>query len=96
MNNTTTVKKELELFCQRLSEALPAYFKLHFRLLGVADPTTHEINCSINELAKILNCNCYVLWGILACLSELRFIECPRINDHDFDKEIRIKILVRY
>lgn len=92
MNNTACTKEYLERFCLALSKVLPEWFRLHYRLLAMADPKTREINCCLDDLAKSLNYNPYVLYSSLSCLAELRFIEFPRCCG--FSQRIKIKVLV--
>jgi len=93
MDNTTPTKEYYDFFVQRLSEILPELFKLHSRLLEIADPITHEIRSSLNELMKKLNYNnCHILFYFLNSLAALKFINLPLF--HNFQERIEIKILV--
>jgi len=94
MDNNACTKEYLERFCQALSKVLPEWFRLHSKLLVMADPKTHKINCCLDGLANELNYNQYVLYSSLSCLAELRFIEFPR--SCDFHQRIKIKVLVCY
>jgi len=94
MNKKSYTKEQLEYFFQHLSEILPEYFRLHSKLLSIADHTTREIDCSLNELAKALDYNCYALFAHLSCLADLKLIKCPRIRD--FNKKIKIRVVVQY
>ena len=82
-------------FLKRLSAELPSYFRLYARLLWVADPIGHDINCSIRELAKVINYDYYNLWLILTCLNGMNIIELSPLNySQDVDEKVRIRILV--
>lgn len=94
MEHPICSKECMEYICKGLSGLLPEYFRLHFKLLEIAEPTTKEINCSLDKLAQTLNYNHYVLYCYLAGLKEFKFIRLPRI--HDFSQKVRIKILVSY
>lgn len=92
MNNNASVEGYRGFALQRLRELLPDLFTLHHRLLSIADPKTKEIKRSLDELAKVFNCNHFQLYSYLLNLQDLRFIDCPRV--FEFNQKIIIKILV--
>jgi len=94
MNDGQPSKEWLERFVQALAKRLPDYFKLHAQLIELADPVTRDLSSSFNELAERFNHNIYVLAVNLSCLKELGFIRFT--NPHDFDRKVKIKILVEY
>jgi hypothetical protein len=77
-----------------LCEILPESFKLHSKLLEIGDPETHEINISLNGLAKTLNQDPLFVYFFLTTLAGLKFPDLPRFDD--FDEKIRIIIRVHY
>ncbi|MBW2063360.1 MAG: hypothetical protein JRJ03_00365 [Deltaproteobacteria bacterium] len=94
MDKAYFTREQVSFICQRLSEILPECFRLHSKLLQVADPATREIVCSLDELAKKLDYDPYVLYYWLTGLDAVKFVTLPSV--HEFSKKTRIEILVRY
>jgi hypothetical protein len=94
MNNTHSPKEHIELIIKRFAETLPECFKLHAKLLAIADSESHEINGSLNDLGKALGYDCYALFYFLNSLAGLKFIQFP--SPIDCHQKIKIKIIVFY
>jgi hypothetical protein len=92
MNNTTPTKEHQEYLTQRLAEILPEIFRLHLRLMEIADPATKEINDSLNDIADKLNYNNYVMFSFLSSLAELKFIKF--LSPSNFHQKVKIKIII--
>ena len=90
-------KEYADYLISGLSQILPVYFKIHSKLLRIADPATREIDCSLSELAEKIDYfpgYPFVLGSVLMQLNSLNFIELPKVEN--FDERIRIKITVTY
>ena len=87
-------KEFMNHFLKGLRIALPDYFRLYSKLLEVADPITHEINDSLQGLAKRIDYNIGEMKFYLISLSILEFIIFPR--PHDDNEKITLKTLVQY
>jgi hypothetical protein len=94
MDNTSSPKKHIELIINRFAEILPECFRLHAKLLAIADSESNEINGSLNDLGRALGYDCYALYYFLNSLAGLKFIQFP--NPIDCHQKIKIKITVCY
>jgi len=94
MEDILYTKKQVEYFIKGLTPLLPGWFRFHAKLISMSNRKTHEINCSINELAQKLDCNPYVVASDLSSLLELKFIRFSRPSN--FDQMVTITILVYY
>ncbi len=74
-----------------LSESLPQLFKVHMELVKRADPSNQELNCNLEEFAKILGYTDHELSVILKDLLILNFIEYLEEIDN---RRLKIKVLV--
>jgi hypothetical protein len=79
---------------EQLSGLLPECFRLHCRLLKVADPVTNEVRSSLSDLASAVGYDGREIYFFLSFLDLLGFVKLTRSSSSD--KHIRIKIRVRY
>jgi len=93
MNNTSP-KEHIELIINRFAEILPDCFRLHAKLLAIANQESYEVNGSLNDLGRALGYDCYTLFYFMKNLAGLKFIQFP--NPIDCHQKIRIKIIVCY
>jgi len=93
MNTIAPTKEYSDFLVQRLSEILPEFFRLHSKLIEIADPISHKICCSLQQMAiKLGYENYHLLFYFLSGLAALKFISlpsCPNPND-----KIEISVLV--
>jgi hypothetical protein len=90
-------KEYADYLISGLSQILPVYFRIHSKLIQIADPVTHEIDCSLSELAEKMDYfpgYPFVLGSVLMQLDSLNFIKLPKVEN--FNERIRIKITVTY
>jgi hypothetical protein len=94
MNNIASPKEHIELITNRFAEILPECFRIHSKLLAIADTESHEINGSLNDLGRALGYDCYTLFYFMNSLAGLKFIQFP--SPIDCHQKIKIKIIVFY
>lgn len=97
MTKTIDIKRQTDRFFKGFSELLPDYFRLHNRLLQLANPETHEIICSLNEIAFANNYNGYdnrITFMYLIGLEAMKFLTFNHPHTFSLDEVVKIKILV--
>lgn len=94
MSKSDLLKGYKQIILKHLREELPELFKIHHKLVNIADPKTKEVSISLNELTEMFNYEDSQLYGHLIDLADLKFIDCPRV--FDTGEKIKIKVLVHY
>ena len=77
----------------QITKALIENVKFHTRLLRVVG-NRKIIRASINELAKKMKINRYIVYFYLSSLREMGFVSFPKIEN--FRQTLTIKIKIRY
>ncbi|MCL5960385.1 MAG: hypothetical protein M1358_13940 [Chloroflexi bacterium] len=95
MKNYTPSKECTIFYMKKFSRSMPDWFRLHAKLIALADYETQEIRCSVDTLADFLQHDPPVIHCALEILAAFKFIEYQN-PFKNFKEKIMIKVLVRY